>query len=185
MTNAAVRNTQKDNHMAAKKKVKPTKPTKPSEVINPADADNDPEELDALEIDPEILDDEDGEIDEEEFGDDVEGADDLDDDASMGATIVIHPGASDDDDEEDLTTPDDVEDDLSKILKEKLVATEDEVNEDEELEVDERGLADDHLQPKRDDEQLCSSCFLLVRSAAPICPVGDDDCPIFVSKNDE
>ena len=37
----------------------------------------------------------------------------------------------------------------------------------------------DRLQPKRADEQLCPSCFLLVRASAPACPVGDDDCPIF------
>jgi hypothetical protein len=164
--------------MAAKKKIVPKKLV---EAIDPEDDEIEGADLDELEIDPEALDDE---VDEDdEFGDDVDGSGDIDDDASMGATIVARPGASDDDDEDDLTTPDDVEDDLSKILKEKLVATEDEINEDDEVEVDERGLADDHLQPKREDEQLCSSCFLLVRSAAPICPIGDDDCPIFAKRS--
>lgn len=164
--------------MAAKKKIAPKKLV---EAIDPEDDEIEVTDLDELEVDPEALDDE---VDEDvEFGDEVDGSGDIDDDASMGATIVARPGASDDDDEDDLTTPDDVEDDLSKILKEKLVATEDEINEDDEVEVDERGLADDHLQPKREDEQLCSSCFLLVRSAAPICPIGDDDCPIFAKRS--
>ena len=46
-------------------------------------------------------------------------------------------------------------------------------------EVDDRSAGDDRLQPKRPDEQLCTSCFLLVRDSAPVCPVGDDACPIF------
>ncbi len=120
--------------MAAKKKIVPKKLV---EAIDPEDDEIEGADLDELEIDPEALDDE---VDEDdEFGDDVDGSGDIDDDASMGATIVARPGASDDDDEDDLTTPDDVEDDLSKILKEKLVATEDEINEDDEVEVDERG----------------------------------------------
>jgi hypothetical protein len=43
----------------------------------------------------------------------------------------------------------------------------------------ERGEAVDGIQPKRADETLCTSCFLLVRPNAPGCPVEDDDCPIF------
>ena len=49
----------------------------------------------------------------------------------------------------------------------------------EEEEPEERGETSDRLQPKRADEQLCPSCFLLVRQTAPGCPVGDDDCPLF------
>ena len=44
-----------------------------------------------------------------------------------------------------------------------------------------KGEGGERLMPKQQDEQLCSSCFLLVRSSAPNCPVGDDDCPIFGS----
>ena len=63
-------------------------------------------------------------------------------------------------------------------MKDRLVAAEDEEDEEEE-EPEERGEASDRLQPKRADEQLCPSCFLLVRQNAPGCPVGDDDCPLF------
>ena len=68
----------------------------------------------------------------------------------------------------------------SSDLKDRLV-TQDETSEDEdeEVEADERGGDTDRLQPKRPDEQLCSSCFLLVRRNAPNCPVGDDACPLF------
>ena len=84
------------------------------------------------------------------------------------------------DDDDDLLTPDDVEADLDRILKDRMVAAEDEADEDdEESPVDDRGEALDGLQPKRADEMLCSSCFLLVRPNAPGCPVEDDNCPIF------
>jgi hypothetical protein len=148
--------------------------------------DIDPEELDEVEIDaddlaPDEL--EEDELEEGEFGiideDDVDGdiVDD-DDDDSVGATVVRRAN-DDDEDEEDLLTADDVEEDLDKILKDKLATEELAPEDEEEAEVDDRTGADDRLQPKRADEQLCTSCFLLVRESAPVCPVGDDACPIF------
>ena len=76
---------------------------------------------------------------------------------------------------------DDVEADLDRILKDRMVTTDDEDDDDEDDddEPDTRGEGGERLQPKQQDEQLCPSCFLLVRSNAPNCPVGDDDCPIF------
>ena len=88
--------------------------------------------------------------------------------------------AEEEEDDEDLVDPDDVEADLDTILKDRLVAAEDTPDEDEEeAEPEERGEAGDRLQPKRADEQLCPSCFLLVRRTAPSCPMGDEDCPLF------
>ncbi|MFP5487648.1 MAG: DUF4193 family protein, partial [Acidimicrobiia bacterium] len=81
-----------------------------------------------------------------------------------------------------LLAPDDVEADLDTILKDRMVAADDDDDDDDDDDVpatDERGESIDGLQPKRADEILCSSCFLLVRPNAPGCPVGDDDCPIF------
>ena len=71
--------------------------------------------------------------------------------------------------------------DLDTILKDRLIANESELDEDEDgAEVDDpRAEPGDRLQPKRPDEQLCSSCFLLVRAKAPGCPMDDDTCPIF------
>jgi len=85
--------------------------------------------------------------------------------------------SEEEDDDDELLAPDDVEADLDTILKDRMVAAEDE--EDEEEEPEERGEAADRLQPKRADEQLCPRCFLLVRQSAPVCPVGDDECPLF------
>jgi hypothetical protein len=99
-------------------------------------------------------------------------------DPAAGPVRKAVPTAEDEDEDEDLLAPDDVEADLDMILKDRMVAAEDEVNEDDE-EPEDRSEPGDRLQPKRADEQLCPSCFLLVRHNAPICPVGDDDCPLF------
>ena len=84
----------------------------------------------------------------------------------------------DDDDDDELIADDDVEADLDKILKDRMVTVdEDDDEDDEDDETDVRGEGAERLQPKQQDEQLCPSCFLLVRASAPNCPVGDDDCP--------
>ena len=128
------------------------------------------DDLEELELDePLIGDDEDALLDE----------DDEDDDESMGATIVRKPG-DDDDDDDDMVAPDDVEEDLSQILKDRLASEDLPAEEDEVPDTEERSTGDDELQPKRPDELLCSSCFVLVRKNAPMCPIGDDACPVFV-----
>jgi hypothetical protein len=85
-----------------------------------------------------------------------------------------------DDDDDDMVAPDDVEEDLSKILKDRLASEDLPAEEDEVPDNEERSTGDDELQPKRADELLCNSCFLLVRKNAPMCPIGDDACPVFV-----
>jgi hypothetical protein len=130
------------------------------------------------EIDLEGEDLEEGEFEDGEFDDDSESPDDEDDDESVGATVVRKPG-DDDDDDEDMLAPDDVEADLDTILKDRLASENPPDEEDEEVETDDRGSGEESLQPKRADEELCSSCFLLVRRGAPVCPVGDDACPMF------
>jgi hypothetical protein len=147
----------------AKKKIEPV------EVELEMDVDGDEiDDLEELELDePLIEDDEDALLDDD------------DDDDSMGATIVRKPG-DDDDDDDDMVAPDDVEEDLSKILKDRLASEDLPAEEDEVPDNEERSTGDDELQPKRADELLCSSCFLLVRKNAPMCPIGDDACPVFV-----
>jgi len=149
----------------AKKKIEPV------EVELEIDLEGDEiDDLEELELDePLIEDDEDALLDD----------DDEDDDDSMGATIVRKPG-DDDDDDDDMVAPDDVEEDLSKILKDRLASEDLPAEEDEVPDNEERSTGDDELQPKRADELLCSSCFLLVRKNAPMCPIGDDACPVFV-----
>jgi hypothetical protein len=138
--------------------------------------DVDPEELEA-EIDDDLADDDEAfVVVDEDFVDEDEDDDDTAGPVRRSVPAVV---SEDEDEDEDLLAPDDVEADLDTILKDRLVSAE-EANEDEEDdEPEDRSETGDRLQPKRADEQLCSSCFLLVRQGAPVCPVGDDDCPIF------
>lgn len=146
----------------------------------------DPEELeDGIDLEGEEIDllddleDEESLLEDEDDLDEDLDVSDADDDESMGATIV-RKATDDDDDEDDLVAPDDVEEDLAEILQDRLANEEPPAEEDEATEWEDRTTADDSLQPKRADEILCSSCFLLVRKGAPNCPVGDDSCPVFV-----
>ena len=143
--------------------------------------DIDPEELDE-ELDLEA--DDDLDILEDDIDDDVLLDDDIDDedeDDSLGATVV-RKASDDEDDDDDMVAPDDVEEDLAEILKDRLAAEDLPEDEDEVVEVDDRTGSDDSLQPRRADEVLCNSCFMLVRQNAPTCPMGDDACPIVVKK---
>lgn len=150
--------------------------------IDPEDLEELEEEVDLEEVDPEDLDVEAVE-EEDDFDEDfVEGAEEAVEETAKpkgGATGRKAKDKDEDEDDEDLLTADDVEEDLDKILKDKLTAEEVPGEDEEEPETDDRGSAEEGLQPKRADEQLCNRCFLLVRKAAPVCPVGDDDCPIF------
>ena len=145
-----------------------------------ADAEPDVEDLvDEDEVDALPDDDDDDDV---EIGDDDEDEED-DDEGETAVRTRKRKGAEDDDedDDDDLLAPDDVEADLDRILKDRMVTVEDEQDEDDEdvPVADERGEVVDGLQPKRADEILCTSCFLLVRPTAPGCPVEDDACPVF------
>ena len=125
-----------------------------------------------------VEDDEFGEIDDP-FDADADVDVEEEDEAETEGPVRKSVSAEEDDDDDDIIAPDDVEADLDTILKDRLVAADDEGGEDEEEEPEDRSESSDRLQPKRADEQLCPSCFLLVRNSAPICPVGDDECPLF------
>ena len=146
------------------------------------ETDDEPTEVDEEELDEADLaddeDDDDFETDDESFEED----EDDDDEASAKDGPVrksVKTDDDDDDDDDDIIAPDDVEADLDTILKDRMVTVEDDANDDDEDEPEEKGDPGDRLQPKRADEQLCSTCFLLVRQSAPGCPIGDDDCPLF------
>jgi hypothetical protein len=141
-------------------------------------AEPDPDELDVEDLEVLVEEDDD---DDEVADDEDEDEDDEDDDDTRATTRTKRRAADEEEDEDDdLLSPDDVEADLDRILKDRMVTTEEDGDEeDEEVEPDDRGDTADRLQPKRPDEQLCPSCFLLVRASAPGCPVGDDACPIF------
>lgn len=160
------------------------------EVVGPGDEfeeeaeeEEEPAELTDEDLDEEAL------VEDDEFGDPFDGDVDADADADVDVEeeeeaetegpVRKSVAADEEDDDDDIIAPDDVEADLDTILKDRLVAAEDEGGEDEEDEPEDRSESSDRLQPKRADEQLCPSCFLLVRNSAPICPVGDDECPLF------
>jgi hypothetical protein len=164
------------------------------EALHDLDADEEFEPELIEEIDPEELDEEalveedvfeDELVEDDEFGAEEDGEDDLVDDLADAPVRRPAPAkekdSEEEDDDDDMITPDDVEADLDTILKDRLIANESELDEDEDgAEVDDpRAEPGDRLQPKRPDEQLCSSCFLLVRAKAPGCPMDDDTCPIF------
>jgi hypothetical protein len=118
--------------------------------------------------------------DEIEVDDVVDG--DLDPDLkSDTAVVVVEPDAprdeaedatkspaADDEDALDLDEehhPDDVEEPLDVLLKERVAAAtlEDEEEEVEDLELDERGAeGTTKIVPRRPGEFLCSSCFLVL-----------------------
>lgn len=97
------------------------------------------------------------------------------------ATTARKSSDDDDDDDDDLRNSDDMEADLSVILREKLSAAEEvPLEDDEEVQsTDDKTDGLERLQPRRPDENQCNRCFLLVRRAAPGCPVEDDACPLF------
>ncbi|NBR93174.1 MAG: hypothetical protein EBT46_06840, partial [Actinobacteria bacterium] len=78
-----------------------------------------------------------------------------------------------DEDENELATADDQEEDLLKILEDKLRTSDDFAPEGEEpvSEADDSTDGTPLIQPRRPDEDHCQQCFLLVRKSAPKCPV--------------
>lgn len=102
-------------------------------------------------------------------------------DATESEATAARKASEEDEDDDDLRTSDDVEADLSAILKERLSAAEEVPLEDDEdaQPADDKTDGLERLQPRRPDENQCSRCFLLVRRAAPGCPVEDDACPLF------
>ncbi len=145
------------------------------EIEEGEDADIEPD-ADELEDDLFVVEEAENE-DTEEVADEEE---DEDEDAEEAGTTRTkrRTGDEEEDEDDELLSPDDVEADLDRILKDRLVTAEDDEDEEDE-EPEDRAEGGDRLQPKRADEQLCPNCFLLVRATAPGCPVGDDDCPIF------
>lgn len=138
------------------------------------------DEPDLDEADPD-LDEDDDAIDDVALDDD-DATDALEvDDLDEGSTVVDtdEPAADtvtvtkDDDDDvvlelDDELHPDDVEEPLDVLLKERTAAAtleddEEEVEvEEEEVEVDERGEAPAKIVPRRPGEFLCTSCFLVL-----------------------
>ena len=108
------------------------------------------------------LPDEETEIDLEEIDDieDLAEGEVLDDDDDL--EIAVDPATlrKSEDDDDDVPDADDVEASLDVILKERLVV-EDEAEDEEVVESDDRGDANESVLPKQSDEFVCNSCFLV------------------------
>ena len=136
-------------------------------------ADEEDEDFEEESEEPEDL--EDPDLDELSENDLVEDDDALDDEDALVDEEEEEPAAvegapvkaktSDDDDEEededdDEVDPDDVEASLDVILKDRLVVEDEEEDEDE-PDVEDRTEGPTKVQPKRPDEFVCQSCFLV------------------------
>ena len=88
----------------------------------------------------------------------------------------------DEDEDDELVGEDDIEEDLGVSLAARVKGRSEDDEEEPEEEEEDVQLSNDPesgIQPKRPDERMCTQCFLLVRKGAPMCPVGDDTCPLF------
>ena len=126
-----------------------------------ADEELEPEELD----DEALLEEEDDEFpaiveDEDGLPADEEGEGEEEEEEAEPA--ARRAAGDDEEDDDELLDADDIEADLDTILKERLVAAEEEPDDEEdEVEVDERGEPLERLQPRRPGEFVCQSCFLV------------------------
>ena len=139
-------------------------------------SDDDFEDEDALEeddLDEEVLDDEfveDEDVLDDE--DDLADADEIDTeliDVVAVPGVLVQPaegeGEDEDDDVVDLDEelhPDDVEEALDVVLRERTVAAGLEEDEEDDDEPDDRGEAGTKIVPRRENEFLCKSCFLVL-----------------------
>jgi hypothetical protein len=131
--------------------------------------DVDDEDLDTEDlIDDEVVDVDDV-LDDDDLIDDEVVAAIPDDPAAIVEVPVATPIVEESDDEDDDVVdldeelhPDDVEEALDVVLRERTAAAGLEDEEDDEAEPDDRGEGGTKIVPRRPGEFLCSSCFLVL-----------------------
>lgn len=138
------------------------------------DDDNEEETID--EADLEGLEEIEGDLDEDDLLEDLDVIDpDLDDEAIVDDDLVDDDLVEDDlteeaddvtvpvadDDDDDEADPDDVEASLDDILKDRLVIEDVEDDEEDTPDTEDRGEGASAVVPKRPDEFVCQSCFLV------------------------
>lgn len=122
------------------------------------------EELDDVDLDDLGDDDIDGLVDDDIDGlvDDEELVDDAVDELNDEVVAVVPLTAVDDDDyDDDEMHPDDVEASLDVILKDRLVIEDIEIDDEDTPDTDDRSEGVSVVIPKRPDEFVCQSCFLV------------------------
>jgi Domain of unknown function (DUF4193) len=134
---------------------------------------------DEPELDDEELDDEEDIVDDEDLVDDADNIDLLDDDLEANpevpVAVVTDDTATETTEEEDddgvvdldeELHPDDVEEPLDVLLQERTASAtledDEEDLEEEEVDGDDRADGPTRIVPRRPDEFLCQSCFLLL-----------------------
>ena len=119
----------------------------------------DEEDLEGLGEEDLLGDDEDLVDDDAEVLDDEEGAAEVEDEEGE-AGAAAKKAAAEDEDEDELEVDHDVEATLDEILKERLVVVEEDEEEDEPADREDQGDSG-KVAPKRPDEFVCQSCFLV------------------------
>ncbi len=109
-------------------------------------------DLDDNDLDDDDLDDDSLDEEEEEEQGTVEGA---------ISTRSVEEEAPGDEEDEDELDDDDVEASLDVILKERLVVGDEDVDDEEVVDVDDRGDGSTRVLPKQPGEFVCRSCFLV------------------------
>lgn len=120
-------------------------------------------------VDEDLSDDQPGEIDEEDLeglaeedilDDDEVALDDEDAELDEEGIAAAAAKKAEEEDEDELEVDHDVEATLDEILKERLVVVEDEEEDDEPTDRDDQSDTG-KVAPKRPDEFVCQSCFLV------------------------
>src|SRR4051794_39481664 len=129
--------------------------------------DADLDDADLEDDDDELVDDPDVLVDEELVAVDVLPVVEVDDDSDDEAEEGTATAAKTEDDEEiiDLDEelhPDDVEEALDVVLRERTAKARLEDEEEDEDEPDDRGEGGTRIVPRRENEFLCKSCFLVL-----------------------
>ncbi len=129
--------------------------------------------LDEEDIDEDVLEDDlaDDDLLDDDLADDDDEVDDVDEDVIVVPVpgALIEPTETVAEDEEDDVVdldeelhPDDVEEALDVVLRERTVAQGLEEEDEEDDEPDDRGEPRTKIVPRRENEFLCKSCFLVL-----------------------
>ena len=114
------------------------------------------------------LDDEADEADEADEVDEVDGVGDLEAVVEPEPPAADEASATESEDDDDIVDleeelhPDDVEEALDVVLRERTAKVGLEDGEEDDAEPDDRGEAGTKIMPRRPGEFLCSSCFLVL-----------------------
>ena len=135
------------------------KPVDEEDVVDEQPGEIDEEDLEGL-AEEDLIDEDDLVDDDAIVDDDVVDDDAVVDAEDPEAVAAAAKRKAEEDDEDELEVDHDVEATLDEILKERLVVVEEEEEDDEPADTEDRGDST-KVAPKRPDEFVCQSCFLV------------------------